>query len=171
MNSTRTSKSRDATSLHPVTKSCPFDLSTAPQSYAHLLLSLPNTKQTPRVSIFHYSQPLQHFTLRRIQIQKHKVAGDFCTYRRSCSGFRWIELGFRRIDGERERERERKRKRFLKVVFFCFLRYLFFFVSVHRERERERERVRRKKKILKMSDCDRIWKKVGHSYMALIRRV
>lgn len=38
MNSTRTSKSRDATSLHPVTKSGPFDLSTAPQSYSHLLL-------------------------------------------------------------------------------------------------------------------------------------
>lgn len=31
MNSTRRSKSRDATSLHPVTKSSPFDLSTAPQ--------------------------------------------------------------------------------------------------------------------------------------------
>lgn len=139
MNSTRTSKSRDATSLHPVTKSCPFDLSTAPQSYAHLLLSLPKTKQTPRVSIFHYSQPLQYFTLRRIQIQKDRVAGDFVL----TGGVVLVSGGSNQGSGESTAgEKERKRKSFLKVVFlFPSLLVLLCLCA-----QRERERVRRKKK-------------------------
>lgn len=92
MNSTRTSKSRDATSLHPVTKSGPFDLSTAPQSYAHLLLQT----KIPRVKSFNTLNQSTHLKPNK----KLSPKSPKTVYLLEFSIFRRIELGFRRIDGE-----------------------------------------------------------------------
>ena len=135
MNSTRTSKSRDATSLHPVTKSCPFDLSTAPQSYAHLLLSLPNTKQTPRVSIFSLLSTTP--TLHSPTNSNTKTQGRRRFLYLPAELF-WFPVDRIRVQANRRLERERKRKSFLKVVFFVFFATCFS-LSLCRERERERE--------------------------------
>lgn len=138
MNSTRTSKSRDATSLHPVTKSCPFDLSTAPQSHAHLLLSLPNTKHQTNSQGQYFFTTLNHSNTSLSDEFKYKNTRSPEIFVLT-GGVVLVSGGSNQGSGEstaREREEE---KEFSQSGFFCFLRYLFFFVSVQRERERENQ--------------------------------
>ena len=142
MNSTRTSKSRDATSLHPVTKSCPFDLSTAPQSHAHLLLSLPNTKHQTNSQGQYFFTTLNHSNTSLSEEFKYKNTRSPEIFVLT-GGVVLVSGGSNQGSGESTAREREEGKRVFSKWFFLFSSLLVFLCLCA---ERERERIRRKKK-------------------------